>query len=406
MGKLTDVSCRGAKCQGQKVRKLGDGEGLYLWVFDTGRKLFHFRYKFKSVQKGLHIGEYPDTSLSDARREARKMADLVKSGIDPSAVRRSVGEHIPDVPTWGLMATEWFEKNKGEWTEKHRQDVWRRLSVNTFPDLEHRPMHEIDGPELLKVIEKMEDRGATELSHRVNGNCSQVFRYAIAKGVCKFDVAASIVGALKAHVEKNHASVNRRELPELMQKVNGYHTIGEEETEIGLNLLAHTFTRTTELIGAKKAEFFLEEDIWEIPPERMKKRRPHVVPLTKQTKAMVERLIELSGKSEYLFPCVKDPKNHMSNNTMLFALYALGYKGKMTGHGFRSVASTILNEEGWNRDWVEKQLAHEEDDKVRGAYNKAEYLKGRRAMMEWWSRYLDAVQHGRKPPKSPYAADV
>ena len=400
MGKLTDAKCRNAKCNGQKIIKLGDGEGLYLWVHDSGRKHFHFRYTFAQKPKGVNLGDYPETSLSDARKKARDQRDLLEQGIDPSEARKRVKQEILQASenSFEAVARDWYRTMSASWKEKHAADVLRRLESNIFPDLGARPIDQIDGPELLRALNKIERRGATDLAHRVNGVCGQVFRFGIAKGKCKFDIAASVVDALKPHQKKSQPSVKPKGVPALMQAIASYHETGQLQVQIGLQLLAHTFTRTVELIGANKAEFDLKEKLWEIPAERMKLKRPHLVPLTPQSISLVERLIELAGKSEYLMPgrTVLKP---VSNNTLLFALYRLGYKGVMTGHGFRAMASTILNESGWNPDWIEKQLAHEEENKVRGVYNRAEYLHGRRAMMEWWSEYLVAAEQGRPAPR-------
>jgi len=405
MGKLTDVKCRNARCEGQKIIKLGDGQGLYLWVHDSGRKHFHFRYTFSGKPKGVNLGDYPDTSLSDARKKARDQRDLLEQGIDPSEARKRIKQEILQASenAFEAVAREWYGKMSTAWSDKHSADVLRRLESNIFPDLGPRPIDEIDGPELLRVLGKIEGRGATDLAHRVNGVCGQVFRYGIAKGKCKFDIAASVVDALQPHQKKSQASVSPRQVPALMQAIATYHEIGQLQVQLGLQLMAHTFTRTVELIGALKSEFDLKEGLWEIPGGRMKLKREHLVPLSPQAVRLVELLMERSGKSEYLMPgrTVLKP---VSNNTLLYALYRLGYKDVMTGHGFRAMASTILNESGWNPDWIEKQLAHEEENKVRGAYNRAQYLQGRRSMMEWWSAYLEAAEQAKPLPASPYAA--
>lgn len=405
MGKLTDVKCRNARCEGQKIIKLGDGQGLYLWVHNSGRKHFHFRYTFGGLPKGINLGDYPDTSLSDARKKARDQRDLLEQGVDPSEARKRIKQEILQASenAFEAVAREWYSKMSASWTDKHAADVLRRLERNIFPDLGPRPIDEIDGPELLRVLGKIENRGATDLAHRVNGVCGQVFRYGIAKGKCKFDIAASVVDALQPHQKKSQPSVSPKQVPALMQAIATYDEIGKLQVQLGLQLMAHTFTRTVELIGALKSEFDLSERLWEIPGKRMKLKREHLVPLSPQAIHLVEMLMERSGKSEFLMPgrTVLKP---VSNNTLLYALYRLGYKDVMTGHGFRAMASTILNESGWNPDWIEKQLAHEEENKVRGAYNRAQYLQGRRSMMEWWSAYLEAAEQGKPLPASPYAA--
>jgi integrase len=405
MGKLTDVKCRNARCDGQKILKLGDGQGLYLWVHDSGRKHFHFRYSFDGKPKGVNLGDYPETSLAEARRKCKDQRELLEQGIDPSEARKRVKREQQQAEdnSFRAVAMEWYETMEPSWTVKHAADVLRRLEKNIFPEIGDRPIGEIDGPELLRVIRKMESRGATDLAHKVNSNCGQVFRYGIAVGKCRFDIAASVVDAMRPHMRKNQPSVNPKQVPALMQAISKYEEIGELQVRLGLQLLAHTFTRTVELIHSHKTEFDLQEMTWEIPADRMKLKRPHLVPLTDQSVAIVEQLIDLSGKSAFLLPG-RNILKPISNNTLLFALYRLGYKGVMTGHGFRAMASTILNEAGWNPDWVEKQLAHEEENKVRGAYNRAQYLQGRRQMMEWWSEYLVAAEQGKPLPASPYAA--
>jgi integrase len=405
MGKLTDLKCRTAKCAGQKIIKLGDGEGLYLWVHASGRKNFHFRYTYDGKPKGLHLGDYPHTSLSDARKEARKLRDILDEGIDPSKARQAVirENKTASDKAFEVVGREWYSKQSPSWAPKHAADVLRRLEVNIFPHIGSRPIDEIGGPEMLMVISKIEGRGATDLAHRVNSNCGQIFRYGIAKGLCKFDIAASIVDAMTPHQKKNQPAVQTREIAKLMQAISTYHEIGDEQTQLGLKVLAHTFTRTTEFIGAKWEEFHFDESIWEIPGERMKLKRPHLVPLSKQVVAYLVRLKELARSSEYVMPG-RTILKHVSNNTLLFALYRLGYKGRMTGHGFRAMASTVLNEAGWDSDWIEKQLAHEEENKVRGAYNRAQYMRGRKSMMDWWSDYLDAAEKGERLPSPPHAA--
>lgn len=407
MGKLTEVTCRNAKCEGQKIVKLGDGDGLYLWVYADGRKSFNFRYKWQGKEKGLSLGTYPKISLSAARRDARKFSQLIRDGIDPSEHRKSKqNDFASGLPTFEEVAMEWYNKQKHGWTPKHASDVLRRLRFNIFPKLGKRAIAQIEAPDLLKAIQSIEERGATDLSHRVNGVCGQVFRYGIASGKCKYDLAAGIIDALKPHVQKNQPAVSQRELPALMKAINNYDHIGAEQTKLGLLVLAHTFPRTNELIEARKTELDFDNKVWEVPHERMKGKLPHIVPLTDPVIGYFKRLLELSGDSEYILPG-NNALRHMSDNTLLFALYRLGYKSRMTGHGFRAVASTILNEVGFNPDAIERQLAHVERNKVRGAYNRALYMRERREMMVWWSSYLISIAAGEKPvmPSFYAAAD-
>jgi integrase len=277
----------------------------------------------------------------------------------------------------------------------HADDVLRRLEKNLFPHLGRRPIAEISAPELLACVRKIEARGAYDLAHRVLQVCSQVFRYGIATGRCTRDIAVDLRGALTPHKTKHQAAVRPEELPELLRAIAGYDEKGDKQTRLALQLLALTFVRTNELIGAEWTEFDLDAGLWIVPAVRMKMKTEHVVPLSSQAKAVLEELRELAGISRFVFPG-RNRDKPISNNTMLFALYRLGYKGKMTGHGFRAVASTILNETGFRPDVIERQLAHCERDEVRGAYNRAEYLQERQKLMQQWADYLDAARTGAK----------
>jgi len=277
----------------------------------------------------------------------------------------------------------------------HAEDVKRRLEVNTFPHIGARPIAEIEPPELLATIREIELRRAYDLAHRVLGVCGQVFRYGVATGRCKSDPTRDLKGALTPHKQKNQNAIRPEQLPELLRAIASYDSIGDKQTRLALQLLAQTFVRTNELIGAEWSEFDLENSIWAIPASRMKMKTEHLVPLAKQSHEILEQLKAISGDSRYVFPG-RNPENPISNNTMLFALYRLGYKGKMTGHGFRAVASTILNETGFNPDVIERQLAHCERNEVRGAYNRAEYLQERKKMMQHWSDYLASIEAGAK----------
>ena len=277
----------------------------------------------------------------------------------------------------------------------HAEDVKRRLEVNTFPHIGARPIAEIEPPELLATIREIELRRAYDLAHRVLGVCGQVFRYGVATGRCKSDPTRDLKGALTPHKQKNQNAIRPEQLPELLRAIASYDSIGDKQTRLALQLLAQTFVRTNELIGAEWSEFDLENSIWAIPANRMKMKTEHLVPLAKQSHEILEQLKAISGDSRYVFPG-RNPENPISNNTMLFALYRLGYKGKMTGHGFRAVASTILNETGFNPDVIERQLAHCERNEVRGAYNRAEYLQERKKMMQHWSDYLASIEAGAK----------
>ena len=273
----------------------------------------------------------------------------------------------------------------------------RRLERNLFPDLGGRPIAAITAPELLATARKVESRGAHDLAHRMLQVASQVFRYGVATGRCERDPGPGLRGALTPHKPSNQAAVKADELPALLRAISDYDKIGDRQTALALRLLALTFVRTGELIGAEWSEVHLggEAPVWIIPAARMKMRNEHVVPLSKQAVEVLRELRSIAGKSRYVLPG-RNGDVPISNNTMLFALYRLGYKRRMTGHGFRAVASTILNESGFRPDVIERQLAHCERNDVRGAYNRAEYLAERTHMMQQYADMLDAMAAGAK----------
>lgn len=393
---LTDSDLRNAKPQ-DKPYKLSDGEGMFLLVNPNGSRYWRMKYRHAGKEKLLALGVYPETTLKEARKkryEARKQLD---SGIDPGETRKTEkrARLLAAANSFEAVAKEWQGKQAHTWKPKHADDVLRRLEVNLFPHLGHRPIGEIEPPELLEAVRKIESRGAHDLAHRVLAVAGQVFRYGVATGRCARDSSADLRGALTPHKAKHQAAVRPEDLPALLRKIDAYdQEAGDTLTRLALQLMAATFVRTSELIGAKWAEFDLKAAMWAIPAERMKMKTEHLVPLSRQARAILAELKPLSGRSEYLFPG-RNRDKPISNNTMLFALYRMGYKGKMTGHGFRAVASTIMNESGLFRpDVVERQLAHCERNEVRGAYNRAEYLPERRKLMQWWGDYLDKAKAG------------
>lgn len=390
---LTDTQCKNANSEGNSIRKLADSGGLYLWVYADGRKYWRLRYWLSGKEKSLSLGVYPEVSLKKARAardDARKCLD---AGLDPSAERRAEKLHKREAASnsFEAVAREWLAKQTHIWVARHAEDVRRRLEKNSFPHIGRRPIAEIEAPELLAMARKIEERGAYDHAHRVLQVCGQVFRYGIATGRCTRDIVADLRGALTPHKKKHQAAVRQEELPALLRAIATYGTaVGDLQTQYALQLLAQTFVRTNELIGAEWPEFDLDEKLWIVPAGRMKMKSEHVVPLSRQAVAILKELKKIGGGSRFVFPG-RNRDKPISNNTMLFALYRLGYKGKMTGHGFRAVASTMLNESGFRPDVIERQLAHCERDEVRGAYNRAQYLPERVKMMKYWADLLDEL---------------
>ena len=394
---LSAIECSNATSGGNAIRKLHDGGGLYLWVYYDGRKYWRLRYSFDDKEKSLSFGVFPQVSLKEAREVRDINRKLINDQIDPSAARKAkkLRHRIASANSFEAVANEWYGKQLHTWVPHHADDVKRRLESNSFPFIGKRPIAEIEAPELLEMVRKIEKRGAYDLAHRLLQVCSQVFRYGIATGRCQRDVAADLRGALTPHVKKHQAAVRPEELPDLLRAIDTYGRQGALQTMFALQLLAMTFVRTNELISAEWPELDLEAKLWIIPAGRMKMRTEHVVPLCNQAVTILKELKTIAGHSRFVFPG-RNRDRPISNNTMLFALYRLGYKGRMTGHGFRTVASTILNEQGYRGDVIERQLAHCERDDVRGAYNRAEYLNERIKMMQEWADYLDTLKAGAK----------
>ena len=398
LNRLSDPECKSATTKGNEIRKLHDGGGLYLWVYADGRKYWRLRYKIAGSEKSLSLGVYPLIGLKKARKRRDEERKRLDDNLDPAAERRTekARKLVASASSFEAVAREWYAKQTKQWVPGHADDVLRRLETNAFPTIGRRPISEIDAPELLAALRPMEERGAYDLAHRVLQVCGQVFRYGIATGRCTRNLAADLRGALTPHKKKHQAAVCPEDFPALLRAIAGYEKIGDKQTRLALELLALTFTRTNELIGATWSELDLDAGIWVVPAARMKMKTEHLVPLSTQALAILAELKEIGGGSRFVFPG-RNRDKPISNNTLLFALYRLGYKGKMTGHGFRAVASTMLNEMGKFRpDVIERQLAHSERNDVRGAYNRAEYLPERKKMMQAWANHVETMREGAK----------
>lgn len=389
MKKLTDIVVKGTK-PGKNVKKLSDGDGLALLVYSNGSKYWSYRYRYLGKEKSLSLGIYPEVSLADARLKLIDARKLVADGQDPSEARKAVKRQalVSAENSFEAIAREWMAAKSAGWTPRYTGFLNKRLENDLFPKLGSRPIRDITAPELLSVVRLIEKRGALELANRAMQYCSQIFMYGIATGRVDRNPASDLKGALKTHVKKNYAHLKEIELPEFIKKLEAYD--GNLQTKLAVKLLMLTFVRTTELRGATWDEIHFDKAEWHIPAERMKMRRGHIVPLSKQAVAVIKELKLLNGQWKYIFPNPHKPIKHMSENAVLYALYRMGYHNRTTGHGFRHTASTILNESGqFKGDAIERQLAHVQGNKVRGVYNHAEYLPERKKMMQWWANYLD-----------------
>jgi integrase len=390
---LTDTVIRKAKTKDAAYR-LSDGGGLYLSITSVGSKLWRWKYRFDGREKLMSFGSYPDVSLAQARESHSEARKLLATGVDPMAARKAEKAAIEN--SFQSVAARWMEHWQKGKSPRHVDYVRRRMEVDILPCLGTRPIAEIEAPELVAMVKAIEKRGARDIAKRALETTGQVFRHAIARGDAKRNPVAEIRPSdiLPSTRKVNYARLDARELPDLLRSIEVYP--GTHVTRLALKLIALTFVRTSELIGAKWVEFDLEAARWDIRAERMKMRTPHIVPLAKQTLEVLETLRTLTGDSEWLFPGDRDSKKQMSNNTILKGLERMGYKGRMTGHGFRGLASTILHEQGYNHEHIELQLAHAPRNAVSAAYNHALYLKPRAQMMQGWADYLEQTERGGK----------
>jgi integrase len=387
---LTDTRVKNAKPQ-ERLYKLADERGLHLSVYQNGSKLWQLRYRCEGKEKTASLGKYPDVSLAEARNKRDQMRKQIANGIDPVQAKRATKEanKLAQVNSFEAVARTWFAGWKTGRSQRHAEYVIRRLEADVFPVIGSRPVSEIQAPELVKMMKAIQNRGALDIAKRCFQMTGQVFRYAIAHGIAQRNPASDIKPGdiLPSRRQTNYARVDAKELPTLLRAIEAYQ--GTPVTRLAIKILALTFVRTGELIGAKWDEFDLQAGQWRIPAERMKMRTEHIAPLSLQAIQVLQILHGITGHSELLFPGERDHGKPMSNNTILKALERMGYKGRMTGHGFRGLASTILHEQGFDHAHIELQLAHQERNAVSAAYNHALYLKQRAKMMQWWANYLD-----------------
>lgn len=385
---LKDASVRNAKPK-EKMYRLFDGGGLYLEVTPKGGKYWRFKYRFAGKEKRLALGVYPDLSLADARELHAQARKALALGDDPGEVKKETKRRsvLNSENTFEAIANEWCESRKHKWVTSYSEAMVERLKRHVFPKIGHRPIKDITAPEFLAVVRVVEKQGSLDLAQRLMQASAQIFRYAVATGRAERNPLVDLKGALKPPVRKHQAYLKESELPEYLAKLEAYD--GSIQTKLALKFLLLTFVRTTELRAASWDEIDFDKAEWRIPAERMKMREQHIVPLSKQAVAVLKELKSLTGQWSYVFANQHKPSGFMSENTMLYALYRMGYHSKATGHGFRATASTILNEHGYEPSVIERQLAHAERNEVRAAYNHAQYLPERRKMMQWWADHLD-----------------
>jgi len=395
--KLTDLNVKQATPDSDgKDKWLNDGQGLRLLVKANGTKAWRFGYRFDGKQKTLAIGTYPDVTLKKAREHHQTARQLIREGIDPAEQKRDVKRDrlAKQIDNFRSIAQEWWEHEKDTWKPEHASRVILRLEQNAFPSIGNRPIVDIHPQDVIQIVRHTENRGAPDVAQRVLQDIRRVCRYAVQHGKLKHNPASELDGILKSRKKNHRASLPREELPEFLNLLSNYHKQGRMLTQLAIELLILTFVRPGELRGARWEEFDFDQALWRVPGERMKMGTDHLVPLSTQALTVLEKIKEISGHYELLFPSERKRKETMSENTIRRAIFKLGYDGTVEGkskvnpHGFRATASSILNETGFNPDAIERQLAHMERNGVRAAYtHHARYLDERREMMQWWANY-------------------
>jgi len=398
MPALSEMKIRAARPR-ERAYKLFDERGLFMLVTPTGGRLWRFRYRLGGVEKLLTLGAYPDVPLKRAREKREDARKLVADGIDPNVKRRA--EKSAHANTFEAIADEWLDLQRKTLAAETLEILGTRLKSFLYPYVGRRPITSISARELLAALRRIEARGTHETAHRVRSLAGRVFRYAVATGRAQHDIAADLKDALAPVATRNFASVTEpARVGELLRAIDGYS--GQPITAMALKLAPLVFVRPGELRGAEWSEFDLEGAEWRIPAVRMKMGEQHIVPLSRQAVAILRELQILTGGGRYVFPSLLSAERPMSDNTISAALRRLGYTSdEQTGHGFRSMASTLLNEQGFPPDVIELQLAHGERNKVRAAYNRAQRLGERRKMMQEWGDFLDALRGDVNVQKSP-----
>lgn len=399
--KLNDKRCKAAQPK-EKPYKLSDGGGLYMLVKPDGGKFWRMKYRFMRKERLLSFGAYPTISLLDARDHREAAKKLLLAGKDPSSVKQENDRNaiLASKNTFEVVALEWIEKEREHWTPNYINDVTARLEKNVFPFVGSRPIADITPSEFLHdVLRKIEKRKAYYLAGRVRRTCGQIFRYGVATSRCERDITHDLKDALKTKPTEHFAALTIEQLPDFLQVLEKNDMRLYPQTRRAIKLLMLTFTRTKELIEARRdtGELDFKNGKWEIPATRMKKRKPHIVPLSKQAIKLFKEQLEDTEhlNSPYVFPRQFRPKAHMSNATILVGIGRMGYKGEMTGHGFRALAmSTIKEKLGYRHEVVDRQLAHVQRSMTDQAYDRAQFLDERKKMMQEWANLIDTLYKG------------
>ncbi|WP_370548258.1 tyrosine-type recombinase/integrase [Edwardsiella tarda] len=377
-----------------KPYKLADGGGLYLLVNPNGTKYWRLKYRVAGKEKLLAVGVYPNVTLADARVKREDAKRVLATGGDPGQEKQEEkrAKVMAVTNSFEKLAREWHEHKRPTWSKGYADDILEYLRKDIFPYIGKRAITDIKPMDMLAVLRKMEQRGVLDKLKKTRQACRQIFTYAVITGRAEHNPVVDLASALKTPKQKHFPHLMADQLGEFLRALADYS--GSLVTRNATRLLMLTGVRTVELRAAEWAEVDLDLSLWQIPPERMKMRRPHIVPLSEQALAIMQEMRRISGKGKYIFPGRNDAGKPMSEASINQVIKRIGYDGKATGHGFRHTMSTILHEQGYNTAWVETQLAHADKNSIRGTYNHAQYLDGRREMLQWYADYLDALANG------------
>lgn len=394
---LTDVQIRKAQPSDKDIW-LSDQAGLRVLIKPNGSKYWRWKYRFGKKQKTLALGIYPEVSLKEAREAVLEGRRLLKDGVDPSEERRKRKAVTSDQDQFKSLAIEWWQHQKGTWTEKHAQRVLTRLEADVFDKIGDMDISKVKTKDLITLLRKVEARDALDVASRISQDLARIFRYGVQIGRLDTNPALDLKGVLKTRKVQHQPSLPREELPAFLSDLEEYASVGRLLTKLALDLLLFTFVRSGELREARWSEFDLNDRLWRIPADRMKMKTEHLVPLSTQAVDVLAQIKSISGQYDLVFPSERNRFKSMSDNTLRKAIFSMGYDGKTIGkskavpHGFRATASSILNEEGFNPDAIERQLSHTERNGVRAAYtHHARYMDDRREMMQWWADYLKGL---------------
>lgn len=393
--RLSDRQLKAVKAK-DKDYVLSDGDGLQLRVRSNGSMLWNFNYREPVTKNRINmgLGTYPELSLANARKKVVEARELLAQGIDPKVQRNAQDEakRAETEHTFENVATAWFELKKDSVTPAYAEDIWRSLTLHVFPDLKTTPLSKITAPIVIELLRPIEAKGSLETVKRLSQRLNEIMTYGVNSGLIFANPLSGIRAVFKKPKKQNMAALRPDELSELMIEIANASI--KRTTRCLIEWQLHTMTRPAEAATARWVDIDFDKRIWTIPPERMKKRRPHTIPLTEQALALLEALKPHSGNREYVFPADRNPRTHANSQTANMALKRMGFQDRLVSHGMRSMASTTLNEHGWDPELIEVALAHVDKDEVRSAYNRADYIERRRPMMAWWSEHIQKAATG------------